>query len=230
MTNSDVRKILVAEDDRAVRESLEIALQLEGYEIVLARDGRAALAAVDEHEPDALVLDVGLPFLDGFTVARTIRADGSDLPILMLTARDTVGDRVTGLDAGADDYLAKPFALDELFARVRALLRRTSVVAATSATSLGDVSLDPTSRKAARAGRDLVLTRTEFDLLELFLHNAGIVMSRETIYERIWDYDFDPSSKSLDVHVSYLRRKLELDGDSRILSTIRGIGYLLEKP
>jgi two-component system response regulator MprA len=183
-----------------------------------------------ETEPDVLVLDVSMPYVDGLSVARTLRARGNRTPILMLTARDTVADRVAGLDAGADDYLVKPFALDELLARLRALLRRTSVVDAEGPVTVGDLGLDAQSRSASRNGRDLVLTKTEFDLLELFMHNAGIVLTREVIYERIWGYDFETSSKSLDVHVSYLRRKLEDGGEPRVLRTVRGVGYLLEKP
>ncbi len=222
--------VLVAEDDRALRESLEAAIGLDGYRVSFASDGAQALTAVVETEPDVLVLDVSMPYVDGLSVARTLRARGNRTPILMLTARDTVADRVAGLDAGADDYLVKPFALDELLARLRALLRRTSVVDADGPVIVGAVMLDAQSRSASRNGRDLALTKTEFDLLELFMHNAGIVLTREVIYERIWGYDFETNSKSLDVHVSYLRRKLEYGGEPRVLRTVRGVGYLLEKP
>lgn len=226
----DVSHVLVAEDDRALRESLEAAIGLDGYRVTFATDGAQALAAVVELQPDVVVLDVSMPYVDGLSVARTLRQRGDRTPILMLTARDTVADRVAGLDAGADDYLVKPFALDELLARLRALLRRASVVDADGPIAVGDLRLDPDSRRADRGDRTLELTKTEFDLLELFLHNAGIVLTREVIYERIWGFDFETNSKSLDVHVSYLRRKLEAGGEPRVLNTVRGIGYLMEKP
>ncbi len=226
----DQAHVLVAEDDRALRESLEAAIGLDGYRVSFASDGAQAIAAVVETEPDVLVLDVSMPYVDGLSVARTLRARGDRTPILMLTARDTVADRVAGLDAGADDYLVKPFALDELLARLRALLRRTSIVDAEGPVTVGDLVLDAQSRSASRNRRGLALTKTQFDLLELFMHNAGIVLTREIIYERIWGYDFETSSKSLDVHVSYLRRKLEDGGEPRVLRTVRGVGYLLEKP
>jgi len=227
--STETAHVLVAEDDRSLRESLEAAIGLDGYRVTFAADGAQALTAVVEHQPDVVVLDVSMPHVDGLSVARTMRARGDRTPILMLTARDTVADRVAGLDAGADDYLVKPFALDELLARLRALLRRVSVVDADGPIAVGELALDPLSRTATRGQRHLELTKTEFDLLELFMHNAGIVLTRDVIYERIWGYDFETTSKSLDVHVSYLRRKLEIDGEPRVLTTVRGIGYLLEK-
>lgn len=228
--NDERAHVLVAEDDRALRESLDAAIALDGYRVSFAPDGAQALTAAAELAPDVIVLDVSMPFVDGLTVARTLRDRGDRTPVLMLTARDSVADRVAGLDAGADDYLVKPFALDELLARLRALLRRVSVVDAEAPMSSGDVVVDPRSRRAHRGDRELSLTKTEFDLLELFVHNAGIVLTRELIYERIWGYDVDTSSKSLDVHVSYLRRKLEVGGAPRVLTTVRGVGYVWDTP
>ena len=224
-----VGRVLVVEDDDEIADVLRRSLRQEGHEVRTALDGEEALETARDFSPDMVVLALGLPKLDGVEVCRQLREE-SDVPILILTARTDTDDRVRGLDAGADDYLVKPFALDELLARLRALLRRTSVVDADGPVIVGAVMLDAQSRSASRNGRDLALTKTEFDLLELFMHNAGIVLTREVIYERIWGYDFETNSKSLDVHVSYLRRKLEYGGEPRVLRTVRGVGYLLEKP
>jgi two-component system response regulator MprA len=222
-------KILVVDDERAVRESLRRALELEGYEIELADDGLAALAALAEgDEPDAMILDVLMPGLDGLEVARQVRREGNRLPILMLTARVEVHDRVAGLDAGADDYVTKPFALDELLARVRALLRRTHEDG-TDKLSFGDLELDPGTRQVRRGGDPLELTRTEFSLLELFMRNPRQVLTRSVIFERVWGYDFGFGSNSLDVYIGYLRRKTEAGGKPRLIQTVRGVGYALRE-
>ncbi|MFI5053848.1 MAG: response regulator transcription factor [Acidimicrobiia bacterium] len=218
-------RVLVAEDDRSVRDSLVRALTFEGYEVHTATDGAEALAAVLETQPDVIVLDVLMPNVDGLTACRMLRQRGDRTPVLMLTARHEVSDRVAGLDAGADDYLVKPFALDELLARLRALLRRTGVSGDDEVLRVGDVVLDPPRRQAWRGDRELELTKTEFDLLELLLFNAGIVLTRDQIYERIWGFDFETSSKSLDVYISYLRRKTEENGEVRFIHTVRGVGY-----
>jgi two-component system, OmpR family, response regulator MprA len=223
-------RVLVAEDDRSVRESLVRALRLEGYDVEAVTDGEQALAAVGSSPPDLLLLDIMMPNVDGLTVCRRLRARHVDLPILMLTARHEVSDRVTGLDAGADDYLVKPFALDELSARMRALLRRTSVSGTDETVRVADLVLDPLGRTASRGGCPLELTKTEFDVLELLMVNAGIVLSRDTIYERIWGYDFETSSRSLDVYIGYLRTKTEARGEPRLVHTVRGVGYLIRKP
>ena len=220
-------RVLVAEDDRRVRESLVLALGLEGYDVEAVGDGEQALEAVLAEEPDVLVLDVMMPFVDGLTVCRRLRARGVKVPILMLTARHEVADRVSGLDAGADDYLVKPFALDELSARLRALLRRTSVTGHDDTLHVDDLVLDPLGRTASRGGKLLELTKTEFDLLELLMVNAGVVLPRDVIYDRIWGYDFETSSRSLDVYIGYLRTKTEADGASRLVHTVRGVGYVL---
>jgi two-component system response regulator MprA len=218
--------ILVVEDDHAVRDALERALSFEGYAVDVARDGAVALSMIREGEYDLIVLDVMMPHLDGLETCRRIRAGGDDIPILMLTARTAVNDRVEGLDAGADDYVAKPFSLDELLARIRALLRR----------SLGDVSgmlkvddlvIDPGARTATRDGREMNLTKTEFDLLYLLALTPGLVLDRDRIYDEIWGIDFATSSNSLDVYIGYLRRKTEESGGSRIIQTVRGVGYVL---
>ena len=219
-------KLLVVEDDRGVRESLARALQYEGYDVAVAEDGFKAVEAVRSESPDGLILDVMMPGLDGLDVARKIRADGNTVPILMLTARHEISDRVAGLDAGADDYLVKPFALDELLARLRALLRRSGVTETSEVLTVGDLSLDPAARTVHRDGRRVELTKTEFDLLELLVFNAGIVLTREVIFERIWGYDFETSSNSLDVYIGYLRRKLEADDEPRLVHTVRGVGYV----
>ncbi len=223
-------QVLVAEDDRSVRDALVLALELEGYAVVAVTDGEQALERFAAANPDVVVLDVMMPNVDGLTVCRRLRARGAQVPILMLTARHEISDRVSGLDAGADDYLVKPFALDELTARLRALLRRTSVSGSDEAMRVGDLELDPSGRTARRAGQDLQLTKTEFDLLELLMVNAGVVLTRDTIYDRIWGFDFETSSRSLDVYVGYLRTKTEVDGASRLVHTVRGVGYVLREP
>jgi two-component system response regulator MprA len=217
------------DDERAVRESLRRALELEGYEIELAEDGAEALERLEsEPEPDAMVLDVLMPRVDGLEVSRTLRRNGSRLPILMLTARTQVEDRVEGLDAGADDYLTKPFALEELLARVRALLRRTSDGSGETL-QFADLVLDPGTREVTRGGERIELTRTEFSLLELFLLNPRQVLTRSLIFERVWGYDFGFASNSLDVYIGYLRRKTEADGRPRLIHTVRGVGYALRE-
>jgi two-component system, OmpR family, response regulator MprA len=223
-------RVLVVEDDPHVREAVERALRFEGYDVETAVDGNDALLRIEGVAPDVIVLDVLMPGTDGLAVCRILRDRGNHTPVLMLTARHEVSDRVAGLDAGADDYLVKPFALDELFARVRALLRRSSVTNGETTLTVADLVLDSTRRQAWRAERELELTKTEFDLLELLMFNAGIVVSRETIYEQIWGYDFETSSKSLDVYIGYLRRKTEVDGAPRLIHTIRGIGYTIRTP
>jgi two-component system response regulator MprA len=220
-------KLLVVEDDAHVRDAVTRALRYEGYEVHTAADGNEGLVRALDVEPDAILLDVLMPGTDGLTVCRRLRERGDQTPILMLTARHEVTDRVAGLDAGADDYLVKPFALDELLARLRALLRRTSVTGEQNMLRADDLTLDPQRRQAWRGDRELELTKTEFDLLELLLANANIVVTRDTIYERIWGYDFETSSKSLDVYIGYLRRKTEADGEPRLIRTVRGVGYTL---
>ncbi len=220
-------KVLVVDDERAVRESLRRALELEGYEVELAEDGDEALARLAaDGQPDALVLDVLMPTIDGLEVCRRLRATGSSLPVLMLTARAEVENRVAGLDAGADDYLPKPFALEELLARLRALLRRTGG-APNERLQVGDLELDPGTREAWRDGDAIQLTRTEFNLLELFMRNPRQVLTRSTIFERVWGYDFGFASNSLDVYIGYLRRKTEAAGRPRVIQTVRGVGYAL---
>jgi two-component system response regulator MprA len=218
-------KILVADDEAAVRDALGRALSSEGYEVAFARDGRETLNAVELHEPDAAVLDVLMPPPDGLEVCRRLRAADNPLPILLLTARREVSDRVAGLDAGADDYLPKPFSLDELLARLRALLRR--VPAADGPLEYADVVLDPVGHRAWRNGSLLGLTRTEFALLELFLRSPERVLTRSETLEAVWGYDFGPTSNSLEVYVGYLRRKLEDSGGPRLIHTVRGVGYVL---
>jgi two-component system response regulator MprA len=222
-------KILVVDDERAVRESLRRALELEGYEIELAEDGEQALRRLElEPLPDAVVLDVLMPGVDGLEVCRRIRRDGKGVPVLMLTARAEVDSRVAGLDAGADDYLSKPFALAELNARLRALLRRAgNGDSTTDALRFSDLELEPGTREVRRAGDPIELTRTEFALLELFLRNPRQVLTRSIIFERVWGYDFGPTSNSLDVYIGYLRRKTEAGGKARLIHTVRGVGYAL---
>ncbi len=221
--------IVIAEDDRAVRESLTRALELEGYTVTAVGDGAVALEVAAGAEVDLLILDLGMPNVDGLTVCRRLRSAGSRLPILVLTARTEVSDRVSGLDAGADDYLPKPFSLDELFARIRSLLRRSTYDddSATSEITVADLRIDDASRRAWRAQREMELTKTEFDLLQLLAHNVGVVLSHSTIYDRIWGYDFGPDSKALAVYIGYLRRKTEECGESRLIHTVRGVGYTL---
>lgn len=223
-------RVLVAEDDRALRESLARVLGFEGYQVVLARDGAEALEQVVAEAPDLVVLDVAMPHVDGLTACRLLRQRGFHVPVLMLTARHTVADRVEGLDAGADDYVVKPFALDELLARVRALLRRPTAAPSDAPLRVGDLVVDPTTRRVHRGDREVSLTKLEFDLLELLARNAGLVLSRDLIYERIWGYDFETGSKSLDVYVGYLRRKTEAGDEVRLLHTVRGVGYTLRAP
>jgi two-component system, OmpR family, response regulator MprA len=223
-------KILVVDDERAVRDSLRRALELEGYEIELAENGREALDRLASGtEPDAVVLDVLMPGIDGLEVCRTLRRNGSRVPVLMLTARTQVEDRVEGLDAGADDYLTKPFALEELLARVRALLRRYGDGTGEKL-RFADLELDPGTREVRRDGDSIELTRTEFSLLELFLMNPRQVLTRSVIFERVWGYDFGFASNSLDVYIGYLRRKTEAGGKPRLIQTIRGVGYALREP
>ena len=218
-------RILVVEDERAVRDALERVLRTDGYEVELAADGHAALAALSAREQDAVVLDVMLPVLDGLEVCRWLRAHGDRVPVLMVTARDAIADRVAGLDAGADDYLVKPFSIDELRARVRALLRRAS--GGDKPLEFGDLVLDPRAHLVHRGERRIELTMTEFALLELLLRNPGQVLTRSVIFERVWGYDFGPTSKALEVYVGYLRRKLEAGGEARVVHTVRGMGYVL---
>ena len=224
-------KILVVDDERAVRESLRRALELEGYEVELAEDGSQALERLArEDQPDAVILDVLMPGVDGLEVCRTLRTQGSRLPVLMLTARTQVEDRVEGLDAGADDYLTKPFALEELLARVRALLRRSGEDGASGdKLSFADLELDPGTREVTRGDERIELTRTEFSLLELFLRNPRQVLTRSVIFERVWGYDFGFASNSLDVYIGYLRRKTEASGKPRLIHTVRGVGYALRE-
>ncbi|NUT95907.1 MAG: response regulator transcription factor [Saccharothrix sp.] len=226
-------RILVVDDDRAVRESLRRSLQFNGYQVDLAGDGQQALEAVVAQRPDAMVLDVMMPRLDGLEVCRRLRSTGDDLPILVLTARDAVSDRVSGLDAGADDYLPKPFALEELLARLRALLRRAAADAAAESAGtvfkFADLELDPNTRDVRRGDRPISLTRTEFALLELFLAHPKQVLTRGRILEDVWGYDFPTSGNALEVYVGYLRRKTEADGEPRLLHTVRGVGYVLRE-
>jgi two-component system response regulator MprA len=224
-----VMKVLVVDDEPAVRDSLRRALQLEGYEVELAGDGLEALERLAASDGvDALLLDVSMPRLDGLETCRRLRRDGNEVPVLMLTARDAVSDRVAGLDAGADDYVVKPFALEELLARLRALLRRVSP-AETDVLRFGDLTLDPGTRQVERGGDVIELTRTEFALLELFLRNPRQVLTRSVIFERVWGYDFGFGSNSLDVYIGYLRRKTEQGGKPRLIQTIRGVGYALRE-
>ena len=229
--------ILVVDDERAVRDSLRRALELEGYRVELAEDGDQALRRLDlEPQPDAVILDVLMPGADGLEVCRRLRSSGVRVPVLMLTARAEVDSRVEGLDAGADDYLPKPFALAELLARLRALLRRTENGDAAlddadvgEVLRFGDLELHPGTREVYRAGDPIELTRTEFSLLELFLRNPRQVLTRSIIFERVWGYDFGPSSNSLDVYIGYLRRKTEVGGKGRLIHTVRGVGYALRE-
>jgi two-component system, OmpR family, response regulator MprA len=229
-------RILIVDDEPAVREALQRSLAFEGYATETALDGLDALEKVGAYDPELIVLDVLMPRMDGLTAARRLRATQVTVPILMLTARDTVGDRVTGLDAGADDYLVKPFELDELLARIRALLRRSSYATAAGAVpdtgggdelTFADLRMNLATREVTRAGRRVELTRTEFTLLEMFLAHPRQVLTREQILKAVWGFDFEPSSNSLDVYVMYLRRKTEAGGEPRLVHTVRGVGYVL---
>jgi two-component system, OmpR family, response regulator MprA len=222
-------RILVVDDEPAVRDAVERALRLDGYDVLLAEDGGEALETLDTRPPDAVVLDVLMPHVDGLELCRRMRSRGDHTPVLMLTARDTVSDRVAGLDAGADDYLIKPFALEELLARVRALLRRATPDSDRRPLRFGDLVLDPLSHEVTRAERRIDLTRTEFSLLELFLRHPRQVLTRSLIFENVWGYDFGPRSNSLEVYMGYLRRKTEAGGEERLLHTVRGVGYVLKE-
>ena len=231
---AETQRVLVVDDDRAVRESLRRSLEFNGYTVSLAGDGAEALAAIASAAPDALVIDVMMPRLDGIEATRALRAAGNDLPILVLTARDSVGDRVDGLDAGADDYLTKPFALEELLARLRALLRRAHHSGDeqdldSELLTYSDLSLNPATREVRRGGRQIDLTRTEFTLLEMFLSRPRRVLDRSFILEEVWGYDFPTTANSLEVYVGYLRRKTEAEGEPRLIHTVRGVGYVLKE-
>jgi two-component system response regulator MprA len=223
-------RVLIAEDDRAVRDALVRALELEGYDVRSVHDGSQALAALETERPHVVVLDVMMPHVDGLSVCRRMRASGDRTPVLMLTARVEVSDRVAGLDAGADDYLPKPFAVDELLARLRALVRRSTFGDAEGDLRVADLRIDESARRAWRGERELDLTKTEFDLLQALAANAGIVLTHSRIYDLVWGYDFGPESKSLAVYVGYLRRKTEEAGEPRLVHTVRGVGYTLREP
>ena len=223
-------RVLVAEDDPAVRSAVTRVLELEGHEVSAVNDGNAALDAILAKPPHAVVMDVMMPFLDGMSVCRELRRRGNKTPILLLTARHEVGDRVAGLDAGADDYLVKPFAVDELLARVRALLRRHSSTTKSTALTVSDLKLDAERREVTRGNRTIDLTKTEFDLLQLLMEQQDIVLSRDYLYEHIWGFNFETNSKSLDVYVGYLRRKIEVGNEPKLLHTVRGVGYVVRNP
>ena len=222
-------RVLLVDDDRAVREALERALKLEGYDVDVVSAGLPALDRQRSEPADAIVLDLRLPDIDGLDVCRPLRSKGDRTPLLMLTARDAVDERVEGLDAGADDYVVKPFALAELLARLRALLRRSETDASDEVLRYAHLSLDPSTREVWCGDRRLELTRTEFALLELFLENPRQVLPRSVIFDRVWGYDFGPASNSLEVYIGYLRRKTEADGEPRLLQTVRGVGYALRE-
>ncbi|MEU4515674.1 response regulator transcription factor [Nonomuraea wenchangensis] len=227
---SEAARLLVVDDEPALREALQSSLEFEGYKVVTANDGQAALDELARASYDAVLLDVMMPRLDGLTACRRLRASGNHIPVLMLTARDAVGDRVSGLDAGADDYLVKPFELDELLARVRALLRRGALSTGGQEggkLTYADLRMDPATREVARGERRLDLTRTEYLLMELFLSHPRQVLTRDQILSEVWGFDFEPTSNSLDVYVMYLRRKTEAGGEPRIIHTVRGVGYVL---
>ena len=223
-------RVLVVDDEPAVRQALDRALRFEGYQTEAAEDGPSALGAHAERPADAIVLDVAMPRMDGLEVCRRLRQAGDHTPVLMLTARAAVNDRVAGLDAGADDYLVKPFALEELLARIRALLRRSAPLGDDEVLRFADLSLDPGTREVRRGSRSMELTRTEFLLLELLLRNARQVLPRELIFDRVWGYDFGANSNSLEVYIGYLRRKTEAGGEPRLIHTVRGVGYVLRQP
>jgi two-component system response regulator MprA len=232
-TSPETPRVLVVDDDHAVRESLRRSLEFNGYAVSLAGDGAEALASIAGHPPDALVIDVMMPRLDGIETTRALRSAGNDLPILVLTARDSVGDRVEGLDAGADDYLTKPFALEELLARLRALLRRAHPADGTGepdeVLAFSDLTLDVATREVVRGGRPIELTRTEFALLEMFMRRPRRVLERSFILEEVWGFDFPTTANSLEVYVGYLRRKTEAAGEPRLIHTVRGVGYVLKE-
>ena len=221
-------RILVVDDEPAVRGALDRALRSNGYEVATAVDGQEGLDEISSRQPDLVILDVLMPRLDGLETVRRLRARGDRVPVLMLTARVAVGDRVEGLDAGADDYLVKPFALEELLARIRALLRRSVPDADEAPLSFEDLRLDPIAHEVHRGERPIELTRTEYLLLELFLMNPRRVLTREVIFDRVWGYDFGPTSNALEVYVGYLRRKTEAEGEPRLIHTVRGVGYILK--
>jgi two-component system, OmpR family, response regulator MprA len=223
-------RLLVVDDDPAVREALALVLDLGGFEVTTAADGREAIRTLSLASPDAVVLDLLMPELDGLEVCRRMRATGDRTPVLMLTARAEVSDRVAGLEAGADDYLVKPFAREELIARLRALLRRTGWEGEDATLRFDDLELDPVAHEARRGGRLLELTRTEFLLLELLMHHPRQVLTRAAIFDHVWGYDFGPASNSLEVYVGYLRRKTEAAGEPRLVQTVRGVGYVLRSP
>ena len=223
-------RILVVDDEPAVRDALQRVLRLEGFEVEMARDGREAVRTQAATPADAVLLDVLMPELDGLEVCRRMRDTGDRTPVLMLTARDEVGDKVAGLEAGADDYLAKPFALEELLARLRALLRRSGWADEREVLRFDDLELDPHAHEVRRGGRLIELTRTEYLLLELFMHHPRQVLTRSQIFDNVWGYDFGPASNSLEVYVGYLRRKTEAAGEPRLLHTVRGVGYVLRAP
>ncbi|MGI5288820.1 response regulator transcription factor [Nonomuraea polychroma] len=227
---SEPAQLLVVDDEPALREALQSSLEFEGYKVVTANDGQAALDELARESYDAVLLDVMMPRLDGLTACRRLRGSGNHIPVLMLTARDAVGDRVSGLDAGADDYLVKPFELDELLARVRALLRRGALSTGPEedgTLSYGDLRMDPATREVTRGARRLDLTRTEYLLMELLLAHPRQVLTRDQILSEVWGFDFEPTSNSLDVYVMYLRRKTEAGGEPRVIHTVRGVGYVL---
>jgi two-component system response regulator MprA len=223
-----VRTVLVVDDEPSVRDALERALKAQHYVVITAPDGMQALDAIADERPELVLLDVLMPVMDGFETCRRLRELGDRTPVLMLTARDAVGDRVEGLDAGADDYVVKPFALEELLARCRALLRRSGVPG-DEPLRFADVALDPVTREVRRGDRPIELSRTEYNLLELFLLNPRRVLTREVIFDRVWGYDFGPTSNTLEVYVGYLRRKTEADGEPRLIHTVRGVGYVLKE-
>ena len=224
-------KIVVVDDEQAVRDSLRRSLSFNGYDIAIAEDGEQALDVIEKEQPDLVILDVMMPKMDGLEVCRHLRSHGDDRPILVLTARDGVSDRVAGLDAGADDYLPKPFALEELLARVRSLLRRAAAEASGPSSqaeiTFEDLKLNPDTRDVVRGNRTISLTRTEFALLQLLMTNPRRVLSRSTILEEVWGYDFPTSGNALEVYIGYLRRKTEQDGEPRLIHTVRGVGYVL---
>ncbi|MFM8949007.1 MAG: response regulator transcription factor [Acidimicrobiaceae bacterium] len=225
---NDNHTIVIAEDDQSVRNALQKILELEGFNVVAVKDGVAALETILLAKPSAAVIDVMMPFTDGLSVCRELRHRKNRTPILLLTARAEVGDRVAGLDAGADDYLVKPFSVDELLARVRALVRRNYTSESSAILVLADLTLNPISREVIRGDRQVELTKTEFELLQLLLEQTGVVLSREYLYEHIWGFDFETNSKSLDVYIGYLRRKIENSDEIKLLHTVRGVGYVLK--